>query len=260
MLASLVASIWFGEGRVTYQRDRILPAGQSQLLINLGPPQYRIGTGASERRIAFRDVWYSGLQQGPIDTESPHGSALLGVTFHAHGVFPWLGEDLLMLGGQVVALADVVGAGVLALRERLLNCASLETRFQMVQQWIIGRFSAHRLVHPAVTWTVDRLIASDGRAGIGHLARATGYTRKHLAHLFQQQIGMGPKTLARVLRFRGVLSLLQAAEPLPWAEVADRCGFYDQAHFSNEFRSFSGLTPGEFVRKAQPDDQSIVLL
>jgi hypothetical protein len=38
----MVASMWFGEGKTAYQRDRILPSGQSQLLINLGPPQYRI--------------------------------------------------------------------------------------------------------------------------------------------------------------------------------------------------------------------------
>lgn len=30
---------WYGEGKVAYQRDRMLPSGQSQLLINLGPSQ-----------------------------------------------------------------------------------------------------------------------------------------------------------------------------------------------------------------------------
>ena len=35
-LADIVASMWFGEGKTAYQRDRILPSGTSQLLINLG--------------------------------------------------------------------------------------------------------------------------------------------------------------------------------------------------------------------------------
>ncbi len=80
-LSEIVASMWFGEGKVAYQRDRILPSGQSQLLINLGPPQYRIEPGPPEVRVPFVDVWYSGLHQGPIDTEAPHGNALLGVAF-----------------------------------------------------------------------------------------------------------------------------------------------------------------------------------
>jgi hypothetical protein len=36
-LRDIITSVWFGEGRAAYQRDRILPSGQSQLLINLGP-------------------------------------------------------------------------------------------------------------------------------------------------------------------------------------------------------------------------------
>jgi AraC-like DNA-binding protein len=27
---------------------------------------------------------------------------------------------------------------------------------------------------------------------------------------------------------------------LPWAELALRCGYYDQSHFANDFRAFSG--------------------
>jgi len=28
---------------------------------------------------------------------------------------------------------------------------------------------------------------------------------------------------------------------LPWAELAMECGYYDQSHFANEFRAFSGI-------------------
>lgn len=260
LLVPLVTNLWFGEGSVSYQRDRILPSGQSQLLINLGPTQYRVEAGPPERRVPFRDVWYSALHQGPIDTEAPHGSALLGVTFKAHGTYPWLGENLLHLTGQVVPLAEVIGGDALALRERLLNCASLEARFGHVQDWIIRRLSSARAVHPAVQWMIDRFAATGGRAGVDELARSAGYSRKHVAHLFEQQIGMGPKSLARVLRFRRALGLLQGRNPPTWAALAHQCGYYDQAHLSNEFRRFSGLSPREFAHKAQPDDQSIVLL
>src|SRR3954471_8107779 len=107
-LDGIVSGMWFGAGQTAYQRDRILPSGQSQLLINLGPPQYRIAPGPPEQRVAFRDVWYSGLQQGPIDTEAPHGNALLGIAFHAHGAYPWLGQELALVREQVLPLADLI--------------------------------------------------------------------------------------------------------------------------------------------------------
>jgi AraC-like DNA-binding protein len=259
-LAGVVASMWFGEGKVAYQRDRILPSGQSQLLINLGPPQYRIEPGPPEVRVPFLDVWYSGLHQGPIDTEAPHGNALLGVAFDSHGTFPWLRENMSGLSDRIVALADVLGDGALRLRERLLNTESLEERFRVVEGWLLARLAARGVVHPIVRWAVDRLEASGGRITIEELATDSGFTRKHLGNLFRQQVGLSPKALARVHRFRGALDLLdRAGGEVPWAALADRCGYFDQSHLINEFHRFTGFTPVELARRDRPDSGSVVL-
>ena len=259
-LGGIIASMWFGEGKVAYQRDRILPSGQSQLLINLGPPQYRIEPGPPEVRVPFNDVWYSGLHQGPIDTEAPHGNALLGVAFTARGVFPWLGERMAGLSDRIIALADAVGDGALALRERLLNTSSLEARFELVERWLISRLSPRAIVHPAVRWAVDRIAASGGRVPIEELAVQTGFTRKHLGNLFQQQVGLSPKSLARVHRFRGALEMLNRSNgEVPWAALAEQCGFYDQSHLINEFRRLTGFSPVELAGRDRPDTGSVVL-
>jgi AraC-like DNA-binding protein len=259
-LAAIVASLWFGEGKVTYQRDRILPSGQSQLLINLGPPQYRIEPGPPEVRVPFVDVWYSGLHQGPIDTEAPHGNALLGVAFNARGTFPWLGDDMSNLSDRIIALADALGDGALRLRERLLNTESLEERFRVVERWLLARLEPRAIVHPAIRWAVDRLAATGGRTSIEELAEQTGFSRKHLGNLFRQQVGLSPKALARVHRFRGALDLLnRSSGEVPWTDLADQCGFYDQSHLINEFRRFTGFSPVELARRDRPDSGSVVL-
>jgi AraC-like DNA-binding protein len=259
-LADIVTSMWFGEGRTAYQRDRILPSGQSQLLINLGPPQYRVEPGSPVVRVPFVDVWYSGLHQGPIDTEAPHGNALLGVAFSAHGAFPWLGERMEGLSDRIIALADALGDGALRLRERLLNTSSLQERFTCVERWLLERLKPRAIIHPAVRWAVDKLAASGGRMPIEELASQTGFTRKHLGNLFRQQVGLSPKALARVHRFRGALQLLDRAKgQVPWSELAEQCGFYDQSHLVNEFRRFTGLSPVELARRDRPDSGSVVL-
>jgi methylphosphotriester-DNA--protein-cysteine methyltransferase len=259
-LADIVASMWFGEGKTAYQRDRILPSGTSQLLINLGPPQYRIDPGPPEVRIPFTDVWYSGLHQGPIDTEAPHGNALLGVAFSARGGFPWLGARMDGLSDRIIALADALGDGALSLRERLLNTAALAARFRMVERWLLARLAPRNIVHPAVRWAVDQIAASGGRVAIEDLAVQTGFTRKHLGNLFRQQVGLTPKALARVHRFRDALAILDRSHgQVPWIELADACGFYDQSHLINEFRRFTGFSPVELARRDRPDAGSVVL-
>jgi len=258
-LADIVESIWLGEGRVSYQRDRILPAAASHLLINLGPTQYRVEDGPPERRVPFRDIWYSGLQQGPIDTEAPHGSVLLGVAFRADGGLPWLGGDQQQFSERAGPLADALGDGVLALRERLLACGSTAERFDQVEGWLLRRRAQGREPHPAVRWSLRRLHESAGAVRVEALARETGYTRKHLNDLFQREVGLSAKSLARVLRFRASLALLARAERVPWAELAHVCGYFDQSHLVRDFKRYSGLSPREFTRHARPDANSIVL-
>jgi AraC-like DNA-binding protein len=260
-LAGVVATMWFGEGAVSYQRDRILPSGQSQLLINLGPTQYRIEPGPPEVRVPFHDLWYSALHQGPIDTEAPHGSALLGVAFASAGSFPWLGLPQHLLADRVGPLADQLGDGVLALREQLLNTPDLAARFLCVEAWIQRRIEAQRRggIHPAVRWAVARIAASGGQVAVEDLARQTGYTRKHLNQLFLTQVGLSAKALARVQRFRNALQLLGSNETVPWTELAALCGYYDQSHLVRDFRAFSGFAPAQFLRQGRPDAGSVVV-
>ena len=73
------------------------------------------------------------------------------------------------------------------------------------------------------------------------------------------QTGLSPKAHARVQRFRAALALLGRSERVPWAELAVGCGYYDQSHLLRDFRAFSGCSPGEFVRHARPDADSIVV-
>lgn len=57
-------------------------------------------------------------------------------------------------------------------------------------------------------------------------------------------MGLTPKLFARLRRFQSVLGVASARENLDWADVALRCGYYDQAHLHRDFRAFAELTPG----------------
>lgn len=258
-LAHLVEVLWYGEGRIAYARDRILPSGGAYLLINLGPTQYRIDDGPPERRVAFDDIWYSGPHTGPIDTEAPHGSALLGVALKPAGTHAWAHVRADALADRTLPLADVVGDSGRRLHERLRECRDVLSRFERVEGWLAARLRPRSATHSAVDWALQRLAASSGQLPIERLAREIGFTRKHLASLFGEQVGLAPKAFARVQRFRGALALLDGRTQVPWAELAEHCGYFDQAHLARDFRAFCGFAPGEFLRHARADANSIVL-
>ena len=63
---------------------------------------------------------------------------------------------------------------------------------------------------PEVAWTYSRLAAAGGRLAVGPLADEVGWSRRHLAARWRRDVGMGPKAVARVLRFQRALRLLRA--------------------------------------------------
>jgi AraC-like DNA-binding protein len=258
-LADLVSQLWFGEGQISYRRDRILPSGGSFLLINLGPTQYRIETGPPERRIAFDDIWLCGMHQTPIETEVPNGSILLGVAFHGHGVRPWLHMDAEHCADRVSPLSDLLGDGALKLRERLLECRLASQRFAMVEEWLLQRLRPGFETSGLARWALGEIETSRGRISIDALARQAGVSRRHLGLTLRRDVGLGSKSLARVHRFKSALQWLSGCERIPWSELAAHCGYYDQSHLIRDFQAFSGMSPGELVRCERPDAGSIVI-
>ncbi|MGI5375590.1 helix-turn-helix domain-containing protein [Streptomyces sp. CA-251387] len=89
------------------------------------------------------------------------------------------------------------------------------------------------------------LVRTGGAVPVPRLADEVGWSVRHLENRFREQIGLGPKAAARVLRLQRARRLLAAGRGQ--AETAAVCGFYDQAHLSGEFKAMTGCTPREFT-------------
>ena len=74
---------------------------------------------------------------------------------------------------------------------------------------------------------------------------------RRLQRAFDRSVGVSPKVLARVLRFRRAVRQLDGAASRPgsWAGLAALAGYADQSHFIREFRALAGLTPAAYLRE-----------
>lgn len=78
----------------------------------------------------------------------------------------------------------------------------------------------------------------------------TGISPRQLRRLFEYYIGDSAKTFAKVVRFQHVLSAKPSAQCLRQNKLFFDAGYYDQAHFIREFKTFYGVTPGKAFGRA----------
>ena len=125
-----------------------------------------------------------------------------------------------------------------------------------VEQWLGGFVPVDEqglVVNHLVAWLAEHPEVTR----VGELARELGVTERTLQRLVEQRLGLSPKWLVQRRRLHdAVLALkagLRGASGL--AEVAADLGYTDQAHFTHDFRSVTGMTPGEYLRD-QPGQEN----
>jgi AraC-like DNA-binding protein len=102
--------------------------------------------------------------------------------------------------------------------------------------------AAARGVDPRLA-RASALLAGDSAGGVDAVARAVGLTPRHLGRLFERSLGVSPKLLARIARFRRAFALGMRGRRGDWAAIAATAGYADQSHLSREFRALGGAPP-----------------
>jgi len=179
---------------------------------------------------------------------------LLEVLLAPLGAYRPLGQPIAELGGRPLDLVEVLGGDGRRLAEQLRDTPSWRQRLALLDRFLLERLDRGPRPSPEVGWAWQRLVATGGAVPIGQLAREVGWSHKHLLTRFRRQVGLRPKTAARLIRFDGVWRRLDRDRPLDWGRVAAEVGYADQAHLAREFRQFTGTPPTAFAAQARPAD------
>jgi AraC-like DNA-binding protein len=217
------------------------------VIINLGDP-FRIRMGA-DRREEHRS-FVAGLWDGYADVASTGRAHCMQIDFTPLGAYRFFGMPMRELAAQAVALDQVDQLDRLG--ERLYDAPDWAARFALLDGFVRRRVAAARPPSSSIAWAWRQLAASAGRVKVGALATEIGWSRKHLAERFAIEVGAGPKTVGRILRFararRTIDAGVRAHGQVDWADLAADWGFADQAHLIREFRAMAGVTPVDYLR------------
>ena len=249
-LAGSVAGLWAGHSTEESSRHRTLPNGELTLMFHLGPTQRLLELDGRPCRTALGRGFLAGLQVRPATFETLEAHTRVA----AVRLLP-LGGWLLLGGlpqsdvtGCVIEAEAVLGgrAGVRALVERMSNAPNLGVALDWLEAWILDRFAQARPAHVATRVAGSLLRRAQGTLSVEGLADASALSPRRLRELFLREVGVSPKRLARILRFRAAVERLATAPAVDLARLAVDCGYYDQAHLDRDFRDLATMTPTDY--------------
>ncbi|MGW7055584.1 helix-turn-helix domain-containing protein [Streptomyces sp. NPDC054887] len=208
--------------------------------IDDGAPVTRFGSVAGGLMCRSVAIHHDGRQHGVRVSLTPLG---------ARAVY---GMPAAALTHQLVPLDELLGALGVQLVDRVRVAATWTARFAVLDELLlqaVGRGGGRvPPVRPEVAEAWRRLVAARGRVHVGAVAAELGWSRRYLTERFRGEVGLSPKTFARVLRFEYAHRLATAQDPLPWADVATVSGYADQAHLVRDWRQFTGRPPTAWRR------------
>jgi len=171
--------------------------------------------------------------------------AFIGVRLQPGSTRAMLGEAAIALADRTVPLETLWGSAARVAAVRL-QASTPENAISALCAVLVehGRAAADQ---------PDRLIPrivelAGAQRTVRDIANDVGLSQRQLFRRCVDEVGYGPKHLARVLRLQRLLTLARRMPAASLAGLAAAAGYTDQSHMSRECRALTGVTPARLVR------------
>lgn len=251
-LQNYIEMFAYHSGLITdYSKERLLPDGAMNLIFDLsGFPKHTYKPDTLEQKKRHRRAWFSGMHREPIIIETGTGATLVVIRFQPGGAWPFFRFPMTEMADLVIDVATLWGSTFEAIHDGLMERKhNPEACFQFLERSFLAMRPSQHELPDFFGHAVSRIAQSPHLLTMKQLSHHMGYSQKHIIAQFSKCLGMRPKMFARVLRFQRMIHSLQARPLSSWADFAADFGFYDQAHFINEFKAFSGFSPQRYLQQ-----------
>jgi AraC-like DNA-binding protein len=182
----------------------------------------------------------AGLRNSPRLISYQKDTAALLVVFREGGAAAFFKQPLHELFQSSLSLDELVNCR--EVEERLSEALTTRQRIVIVERFLssIMKEQQDRLVLHAI----QQIKQANGDLKIKSLLSDLYISQDAFEKRFRKMTGTSPKQFAVIVRLRHVVEQYSKADSL--TSVAHTAGYFDQAHFIKDFKSFTGQTPQSF--------------
>ncbi|HVX28217.1 MAG TPA: helix-turn-helix domain-containing protein [Parafilimonas sp.] len=227
----------------------VVPNGNLKLTVS-----YQNGIVAALNGKTFaskeHDITLTGFIDVPVilDVEEDVATETIGIEFTPHGAYRFFHFNLNHIQNQIYSLTDVLGNTGKQLIEKMNNMISTQQKIIALQQFLLKQLSLQQQ-DLIFDYCIEKITASKGKITIKELEKKTGYSSRWLNIKFIEKIGVSPKNLASIIRFKQYYEAFVNNTDSAFFRKDFYELYYDQSHFIKDFKRFTGLPPTRFEKQ-----------
>ncbi len=112
---------------------------------------------------------------------------------------------------------------------------------------LLRTYLQHARRHDRITSAAMHIFRNHGAIRVPHLTLRDTLGLRQFERNFLQQMGMSPKTFARIARFQAALDAKITTPQRSWTDIAHSFGYYDQMHMIHDFQHLGQTTPTKLL-------------
>lgn len=248
-LSKYVQTIWAMESeneQDVYPRSLIMPDGIVEIIFHY---EFSFLTYQDNIGLLQSEHVAVSMMKKYIEIESNGKTGFIAVRFYPWGAYHFFNQPVHTFLDQTIDASKLWADDSKRIIAELRSLDTLEKRFKSVEHFLLSMLTKYQKNETKIDEAIKLIRNTKGRLSIDEVCSETRLTKKQLERKFLTLVGTTPKIFSRVCRFLNICHHMEGQKGKSLTQIAHECDYYDQSHFINEFKEFSGFTPKDFFGK-----------
>jgi AraC-like DNA-binding protein len=196
------------------------------------------------------DITLTGLINVPVilDVDKDGATETIGIEFNPKGAYRFFNISFIDIQNQIYSISDVLGNTGKQLLEQINDATSVQQKLFLLQRFLLKQLLSHQ-EDLIFDYCIESITSSKGKITIKELEKETGYSSRWLNMKFNDKLGVSPKNLSSVIRFKQYYQAFINGNEESFFRNDFYLLYYDQSHFIKDFKRFTGLPPTKFEKQ-----------